>query len=139
MATLGSEPEYYQKENKRFLKKHPTRSRYLYNRQTLGFHLDTEEEIALFRYGAEPVHHEIDDFFDYAKALITTIANAQSSQHLHSDDWDRTVYIDTLGVGTTDFDISATMKTKLKDSGRKGTENYFKWFDDPESEPYNRA
>ena len=36
--------------------------------------------------------------------------------------------IDTLGVGTTDFDLSDAKKKDLENSGRTGAENYFKWF-----------
>jgi NTE family protein len=129
---------YYADENKKFLKKHPNSSPYIYNKETLGFRLDTKQEIGVFRDGAEPQHIKIDDFFDYVKALITTVVDAQGNTHLHSDDWDRSVYIDTLGVGTTDFDISNAMKNKLRQSGKDSASAYFKWYDDPSNKPYNR-
>lgn len=135
---LAIETEYYKKENTLFLKKHAKGSRYVYNIETLGFRLDSKQEIGVFRFGTEPQHHKIDDFFDYIKALITTILESQGNSHLHSDDWQRTVYINTLGVGTTDFDLSDAMKTKLENSGRKGAEEYFKWFDSSKSKPFNR-
>jgi len=49
--------------------------------------------------------------------------------HLHSDDWKRTIYIDTLGVSTFDFDINKKDKLKLIESGKKCTEDYFEWYD----------
>ena len=55
---------------------------------------------------------KIDDFFDYIKALVGTVIESQGNSHLHSDDWQRTIYIDTLGVGTTDFDLSDDKKNK---------------------------
>ena len=58
--------------------------------------------------------------------------------HLHSDDWQRTVYIDTLGVKTTEFDLSDSKKRKLKESGRKGALEYFKWFDKRTNKAVNR-
>ena len=61
--------------------------------------------------------------------MVSTILESQGNTHLHSDDWHRTIYINTLGVGTTDFDISEDMKKKLEDSGREGAELYFDWFD----------
>jgi len=121
-----------------FLKKHPSSSPYIYNKETLGFRLDSKKEVAVFRYGAEPQHETIDDFFDYIKGLITTILESQGNIHLHSDDWQRTIYIDTLGVATTDFGLSSAMKKRLEDSGRKGAEAYFKWFDNRKSRPANR-
>ena len=45
------------------------------------------------------------------KRLIDTILNAQQNTHLHSDDWARTVYIDTLGVNTTDFNLKDDKET----------------------------
>jgi len=137
-AKMALKTPYYQKENKRFLKKRPSSSPYIYNRQTLGFRLDSKQEIGVFRYGAEPAHYKIDDLFDYAKALVTTIIESQGNTHIHGDDWQRTIYIDTLGVGTTDFDLSDTMKKKLEDSGIKGAKAYLKWFNNPDSSPANR-
>ena len=64
--------------------------------------------------------------------------NAQESRHLHSDDWHRTIYIDTLGVKTTEFDLSDERKEDLVKSGRVHTEGYFTWFDGDESEPQNQ-
>jgi len=49
--------------------------------------------------------------------------------HLHSDDWKRTIYIDTKEVSTFDFDISKENKLKLIESGKKCTEKYFIWYD----------
>lgn len=137
-GSMGVDTEYYKRENDSFLKTHPDGSRYVYNRETLGFRLDTKEEIAMFRYGAEPPHTKIDDFFDYVKALIGTLLDAQSNTHLHDDDWHRTVYIDTLGVGTTDFDIDGKTKNALKESGRTGAESYLSWYDNPAVRPANR-
>jgi len=129
-AGASVEPEYYKDENKRFLKgPNKDRSRYVYNKQTLGFRLDSKQEIAAFRYGDVPVVSRIDDFFGYSKALVRTILNVQESQHLHSDDWHRTVYIDTLRVGTTDFDITDRKKQDLVKSGRQHAEDYFAWFE----------
>lgn len=129
--------EYYQEENESFLKKHTDRSPYTYNKETLGFRLDSKKEIASFRYN-EPQVDKIDRFFEYIKALIKTILESQGNTHLHDDDWQRTIYIDTLGVSTTDFNLSDDLKRQLEESGRKGAEEYFKWFDDPANQPANR-
>jgi len=137
-ARMGVETKYYQEENNQFLKTHPQASRYVYNKETLGFRLDSKQEIGVFRDGAQPQHVNIADFFEYIKALIGTVLESQGNSHLHSDDWQRTIYIDTLGVGTTDFDLSETMKTKLEQSGRVGANTYFDWYDKKASNPANR-
>jgi NTE family protein len=130
--------EYYKSANQ---SAPGTSSHYVYNKETLGFRLDSGQEIAVFRDGAEPQHNEIKDFVGYAKALVGSIMSAQANQHLHSDDWHRTVYIDTVGVGTTDFDIEPERKQALIGEGLKGTGHYFGWYDAaaPEDMPSNHV
>jgi NTE family protein len=111
----------------------------VYNKETLGFRLDSREEIAVFRDGAEPQKEKIGDFFDYIGALFKAILNVQENQHLHSDDWCRTIYINTIGVGTTEFDLEDPKKKKLVKEGSKATRDYFEWYDkfDPQNPPQN--
>jgi len=130
--------EYYNKENARFLLDNPKRKRYVYNRQTLGLRLDTRKEIALFRYNEPIKGKKIKSFTDYARSLISAVLQVQENQHLHSDDWQRTIYIDTLDVRTTDFDLSDQKKNELLQSGINGAESYFQWFEDPQEKPANR-
>ncbi|MEA5113926.1 MAG: patatin-like phospholipase family protein [Geobacteraceae bacterium] len=131
-------PEYYKAHNDELFSDGKLNDPYVFNEETLGFRLDSAAEIAVFRDHAEPAPARIDDFFDYVKALMKTILNAQDGIHLHSDDWQRTVYIDTLGVGTTDFDLSDERKTQLVQSGRTGALKYFEWYDNPANKPVNR-
>ncbi|WP_298436170.1 patatin-like phospholipase family protein [Geobacter sp.] len=130
--------DYYTERNTLLNQAGKTVSPYVYNEETLGFRLDSASEIAVFRDQAEPPHREIGDFFDYVKGLVATVLNVQEGQHLHSDDWQRTIYIDTLDVGATDFDISDDRKNELVASGRSGAERYFAWYDDPKNAPVNR-
>ncbi len=123
-------PKYYQEENELLSVKSPKSSSYVYNKETLGFRLDSAKEIGVFRDGQEPQHHDIEHFLDYTIQLIKTVLAVQDSQHLHEDDWHRTVYIDTLGVGSTDFDLSDSRKKELVTSGRKATEAYLSWWSD---------
>ena len=128
-----TEPDYYRRINAHF--KHAERpiSNYVYNKETLGFRLDTKKEISVFRDHAERPRRNVANFFDYTWALIHTILEAQQSTHLHSDDWARTVYIDTVGVGTTDFDLPDTQKRRLIKSGRQGAAAYFDWYDNADA------
>ncbi|RMD64460.1 MAG: patatin [Alphaproteobacteria bacterium] len=133
--------DYYEAENRKFLTgPYKTRSPYVYNKETLGFRLDSKREIAALRYGNVTVRNKIDSFFDYTKALVTTVLNVQEAVHLHSDDWHRTIYIDTLGVGTTDFDLTDARKRALVKSGRDHTARYFDWFENATGDeaPINR-
>ncbi|MFX0202520.1 MAG: patatin-like phospholipase family protein [Candidatus Hodarchaeota archaeon] len=138
-TTHGKTPDYYKKHNASLKRKRLNINPYVYNKETLGFRLDSEREIAMFRDQAEPVAEPINDFFDYSKNLLKTIMDAQANSHLHSDDWQRTIYIDTLGVKTTEFKITDAKKRALVESGRRGTEHYFNWYDDPTNKPANRV
>ncbi len=64
----------------------------------------------------------------------------QGSRHLQIGDWHRTVYINTLGVSTIDFDLDAETKAQLGASGQASTERYFEWHDTtaPDDRPFNR-
>jgi len=123
-------PKYYEEENKTLSAKPTKNSSYIYNKETLGFRLDSAKEIGVFRDGQEPQHHEIDNFLDYTMQLIKTVLSVQDSNHLHEDDWHRTVYINTLGIKTTEFDLNDKQKKELVASGRKATEKYLKWWSD---------
>jgi NTE family protein len=137
-ANAARSTEYYNKENAAFSLETPGRSPYVYNRQTLGIRLDAQDEIALFRYNEPIKGKDIKNFTDFAKALLSAIMSVQENQHLHSDDWHRTIYINTLDVKTTDFSLSDNTKKALIDEGIKGTEDYFRWFEDPNESPANR-
>ena len=130
-------PEAYAEANRA---RPGNRSPFIFNRETLGFRLDSREEIAVFRDGAEAKREKIENFFDYGWALIQTLMRSQDNSHLESGDWHRTVYINTLGVGTTEFDLDDETKRNLETSGRAGTEQYFDWYDAnaPDNRPLNR-
>ncbi|MCH1921410.1 patatin-like phospholipase family protein [Shewanella sp. A3A] len=129
------EPEYYQRLNAKQPQQAAERRDYVYNQQTLGFRLDSKQEIAVIRDQSAIEHRQIDHFFDYTWALVHTVLEAQQNAHLHSDDWARTVYIDTLGVKTTDFDINEQQKQALLDSGKQGAQCFLDWFDDEQPKP----
>lgn len=131
----GRNRPYYDEENKKIKDEGiSVSSNYIYNKQTLGFRLDSAKEIAVFRDHAAPQDNKINDLFDYALGLIKTIYENQNNTHLHSDDWHRTVYIDTKGVNTTEFDLDDAMKKELVKSGADSVKDYFKWYDkDPKA------
>jgi NTE family protein len=131
-------PPYYEEHNKELRAAGKDISPYVYNKETLGFRLDSAREIAVFRDQAEPEHQKIEDFFAYTWALVETILSIQNNYHLHGDDWQRTIYIDTLGVGTTDFDLNDDKKDALVASGRTNTQKYLEWYDNPANQPANR-
>ena len=133
--------EYYKKINKKLKEQNIIRmerniddvNEFVYNKETLGFRLDAKEDINLFLDPtAKPKTKKIDDIISYTTALVTTLIDFQNNVHLHSDDWQRTVYIDTLGVGSIDFDISDYKKQKLVESGIDHTKAYLEWYNNDE-------
>ena len=125
--------EYYDKINSQTKSlKSKVQREYVYNKETLGFRLDSEEDISMYLTHEEVPCKEINNFFNYTKALVTTLIDFQNNVHLHSDDWQRTVYIDTLGVRAIDFDIPDDRKKDLVASGVKCTERYLDWYNNDE-------
>jgi NTE family protein len=118
------ETAYYEKPNRN----RQPQDRLVYNKETLGFRLDSTSQIAVFN-GSRTSAKPINDFCDYLRALMSAVLNVQDNLHLHSDDWNRTVYIDTLGVGTVDFNIPDDRKQALLASGSSGTIIYLSWYD----------
>jgi len=131
--------EYYRKYNEALAALRTTRdtkgiNEYVYNKETLGFRLDAKEEIDLFlNPDAQPKAREIKTLFSYTKTLVTTLIDFQNNVHLHTDDWQRTIYIDSLGVSSTDFDIPESTKKALVEAGRVFTDAYFEWYDNDEA------
>lgn len=111
----------------------------IYNCQTLGLRVDTKEEIKTVFEKIPP--QPIKNIKDYMGALIGGYMEGMNKIHLHENDWHRTIFIDSLGVKTTQFDLDEKTLEDLVNSGKEGAEKYFKWFENPgESEhPWNKV
>ncbi|MGH8127948.1 MAG: patatin-like phospholipase family protein [Gammaproteobacteria bacterium] len=108
----------------------------LYNPATLGFRVDSRAEIEAERthFGLAPT--KVDDLVSYLKALVGFAIDMANHAHLKETDWHRTVFIDSLGVSTTDFGIDEKQRLALIASGQRGAENYLEWFDTaPDDDP----
>ena len=124
--------EYYDTINTKCMQKGNAKTEYVYNKETLGFRLDSSDEISMYLGQGSAEVKEIKNFLGYTKALVTTLIDFQNNVHLHSDDWQRTIYIDTLGVGSVDFNISDEKKSDLLNSGKQYTESYLEWYNNDE-------
>ncbi|MBL4868268.1 MAG: patatin-like phospholipase family protein [Pseudomonadales bacterium] len=98
-----------------------------FNHETLGFRLDSTKTIEYIKNknGIPPA--PIKNFKSYAAEILDYMMESANRRHLHSNDWNRTIFIDTLDVGTTDFDIPQTKIDELMESGRKGVKDHFQW------------
>lgn len=129
---------YYDQHNANLAAAGINISKYVYNKETLGFRLDSPEEMGIFRDQKEPAHHEIKSLVSYSWEFIRTMLDHQLNLHLHSDDWQRTIYIDASIAKTTEFDLSDDKKNALLSAGRQGVKEYFAWFDSANTNAVNK-
>jgi len=66
---------------------------------------------------------------DYVKALAQTMMEAHDRLYVAQANYARTIPIPTLGVGTTEFDLSPERALALYDSGRWAAEKFLKAWD----------
>src|ERR687898_2754545 len=69
-------------------------------------------------------HGGVFKFVDYARSLVETMMEAHDRFYLEESDFDRTIAIDALGVGTTEFDLPRERALELYDSGRAAAEEF---------------
>ena len=104
----------------------------LINRETLGFRLDTREEIDQNGPNWANVPKDIRNMKDYVAALFGFMFESLNKRHLGPEDWERTVFIETGGVKATDFDLPSRQIEMLIKKGEEGVEAYFDWLDNRE-------
>ena len=100
-----------------------------YNPATLGFRVDSRAEIQAERNHFQMPRAKVDNLVTYMKALVGFAIDMANHAHLSQADWHRTVFIDSLGVSTTDFSIDEEQQIALIRSGRQGAEKYLQWFE----------
>jgi NTE family protein len=66
---------------------------------------------------------------DYLKSMAQTMMAAHDRLYVEQADFARTIPIPTLGVGTTEFDITPERRRELFDSGRKATQDFLASWD----------
>ncbi len=96
------------------------------NPETLGFRVDSTEEIDEFREGRQPPVKQIQGIKDFMVQLSTTLLKSQEHTHIHHRNRFRTVYIDCKDVGTMDFKLTDKQKHRLVRSGYEATRQHCK-------------
>jgi len=61
---------------------------------------------------------------DYLRSLVDTMMAAHDRLYIEEHDFARTIAIDTLGVGTTEFDLSTERALALYESGRTAAREF---------------
>jgi NTE family protein len=140
---LFDDKKYLDPESKAFkIPDYPTKydENQVYNKETLGFRVDTKDEIKAEKESWRRPPAKIDNLLDYAGVLLGFIMDMANKAHLHKNDWHRTAFIDAGGVRTTEFDLPDSKVEMLLESGRKGVREYLSWFNDPNAKetPLNR-
>jgi len=98
----------------------------VFNRETIGLHVsdlnEIQNQVKNKNYKGIKVH----SLRQYMRALTGSILDLANKRHLHEKDWKRSIGIDSLGIGATEFNLSEKEKKRLVTSGKKAAEDYFK-------------
>jgi NTE family protein len=73
---------------------------------------------------AEYPANSIETTVDYAKSLVATMMEARDRLYIETADFARTICIPTLGVRTTDFELTRERKLELYEAGRSAAERF---------------
>lgn len=86
----------------------------------LGFILTTKEEVMKTRFT------KIKGAFDYIIGMIEMLGASHNNEIFNKqENIDRTIFIDTLGIGALDFNMTSEQITNLIESGHKSVRDYF--------------
>ncbi len=93
---------------------------------TIGMKLVQSPETPLGEELAEPVPRAgVKQVIGYLRSLVDTMMAAHDRLYVEQHDFDRrTIGIDTLGVGTTEFDLSPERALALYESGRTAAKEF---------------
>lgn len=92
--------------------------------ETIGFRVDSKDEINAFRQGKNlPV--EIEELDEMILAMLSFYGAVANREHLLKDNFVRTCFLDSLDIGTVEFDITEDRIEKLVASCRAGAETFF--------------
>ena len=125
----GMPLDFYNKINQTLA---PTAPQYVYNRETLGFRLSSPQNLPVGLDVTQMTQTQIRSLFQYLSRLVAAFLNVQNNSHLETEDWHRTIYIDTQHINGYNFNMDLPTKERLVEAGRVGVESYFKWYDNAE-------
>ena len=95
-----------------------------YNPETIGLRLEREEQIAADEQGEGLVSYEIEDVKDYVSAFYNLVIESLNRCEMDDCDWDRTISIDTCGIGPKVRKMDEDECQKLIDSGKSAVSDY---------------
>jgi NTE family protein len=105
------------------------RDDHVFNYETLGLRLDSKKAIKYAAHDWQNPPADISDIKSYASALVNFMMETANKAHLTEEDYNRTVFIATGGVGATDFKLTQAQIDMLISNGEKGVKKFFDWKD----------
>lgn len=100
---------------------------FCFNYETLGFRVDSSEEKNYLNPSWSGDPESTKSLKKFIMALINFTIEMVNKKHLNKNDWNRTVFIDSGDVGTTEFKLKQSNVDFLIHSGVRGVDDYFFW------------
>jgi NTE family protein len=94
------------------------------NPHTLGFYFVSGQQHDPDK-PFKPENAKIDSLRSYAISIASYLLDTDNRQKLHRNDKERTVFVDDLGISSTNFKLSEKKIDELVESGRKAARAYF--------------
>jgi NTE family protein len=94
------------------------------NQETIGFRLDSEDQIEYDRSSGGLAPVEIKKLKDFTNAFYRVVLENLNRQNLTTEDWERTVSISTAGISPRIKRMPENQKNLLVENGRKGVKEY---------------
>lgn len=74
----------------------------------------------------------INNIIDFLAAMVSTMMEAHDERHVQDANFKRTISIPTMGIGTTEFDISTERKDLIFRSGYNSAKEFFEKYSEDE-------
>ncbi len=100
---------------------------YAFNFETLGFRVDSNQEKNYLNPSWEGDPDATKNLKKFIMALIDFTIEMVNKKHLNKNDWNRTIFIDSGDIGTTEFKLSKDKIEFLINSGKRSVDDYFFW------------
>jgi NTE family protein len=123
---LFDEEEYiYNPLNKQYLIEANTQQ--LYNQETLGFRLDPLKDPLVSMRTQPQAYKKIGNILEYTKEFMKFYTASSLKRHLEPENWKRVIFVDTLDIMGTDFEIESSQIESLIEQGKSGVYQHFAW------------
>lgn len=99
---------------------------YVFNEETMGFRLVTAQQKNAYEKNQQHHTHKIYNLLSFMYSIVSCFYDKQESDHVRSGDSVRSVYINTLEIATTDFDLDDSKQEALVLSGQAAVDEYLR-------------